>query len=590
MRFRFARSACLFAAALVLGTAAAPAWAQADGGSRQVIIRTTSPADAGPPSVRIVPPAPEKEETPTRVIIKRPAPPPTPVEVERPPEDDRATTAAADAGVLDAGAGVDVPLAPPQEELPPAFTATYHGQVSPLEFRATAKNRTAQERAKEATAALEGALDHNEGGRYEVTVRIESDAAIVRVDEKVVASYYEVDARLEGLPLETFAAHVGTELSSFVPTQRTRRAIQLFALHVFLSVFALVIAFVAFREIRKLFDRWDDTLDERRTELTPISLLRIPVISGEALGGALAFGLTIGRYFAYIAVVGAAFATVLSQFETTRPLLRRIGKWSAQPIVDGVDAIVSALPGLLLAGFLLLGLRGVLRVLNILLDGVARKQIVWRFLPPARVPVFRTLAPPALTLALLPLCFAAAFHQWGTPLETLALAAAGMVLVGAIPLMCSYVVGAVVLWTQGLAPGDWIQIGDHAGEVTQINLGEIRIVPGKGGTVSIPTLNLLFKPLTRLRQPPALAFTVSVERDRPATELIAAVRETVRAKEDEAEVECISINERALVLQVKASSVRSGIQETLLITLSEAAEAGAFRLLASAPLREPSAR
>jgi hypothetical protein len=164
------------------------------------------------------------------------------------------------------------------------------------------------------------------------------------------------------------------------------------------------------------------------------------------------------------------------------------------------------------------------------------------------------------------------------------------VLIGAIPLMCSYVVGAVVLWTQGLTLGEWIQLGEYAGEVTQISLGEIRVVPGKGGTIAIPTLYLLFKPLTRLREPPALAFTVSVERDRPATELISAVRETVRAKESEAEVECISINERALVLQVRASSVRSGIQEALLITLSEAAEAGAFRLLASAPLRESTTR
>ena len=64
--------------------------------------------------------------------------------------------------------------------------------------------------------------------------------------------------------------------------------------------------------------------------------------------------LTIGRYLAYFACVAAAVATVLGQFETTRPLLKRLGKLSTQPVVDGLEAIVSALPGLLLALLLIL--------------------------------------------------------------------------------------------------------------------------------------------------------------------------------------------------------------------------------------------
>ncbi len=603
---------CLSALFVALALAC-PAFAQ-DGGGPPAGDRATSeggdaedapaPVPARTPAPTTTAPTPTPTPAPSPAPTPEPAPPPVaapppaepPAAGERPParqpkpkpaaeepEDEGAETVGDEAQ----GGEPDAESAEPEPEAPPpGHAATYHEQPSPLVFRVPARGRAPELRAKAATQALTEALDesasHAENGEEaEVPapeVLIEGDRAVVRIGANVIATLYPEDARAEGMTFERYAPHMRSRLEAFVDAQLQRKTFQLFFLHLFLSVLFGVIGFLTLRGLRSTFDRWDAEMDDRRGSFKPISILRIPVFSGEALASALAFGLAVGRVSAYVATVIATVVAVLSQFEFTRPLLRRVVSWSAGPVLDAVEAIVTAVPGLILAALLIVAVRAGLRVLNILLDGVQSRRLTWQRLPPERVPVFRFSATAGAVILVAPLLVAAAFGRWGTPLETLALAGGVAVIVAAVPIMASYIIGVVTLWRAVVRPGDWVQVGQVSGEVTRLGFAELHLVPESGGTISIPMLYLLFQPLRRLKQSPEVSFEITVARDRPAKELIAALKAAVVAVESDAKVELVDICHAWIKARVSAPAVREGVRQQIMVAVSDAVDRQEFAL------------
>lgn len=467
-----------------------------------------------------------------------------------------------------------------EQDPPPGHAALYHEQPSPLVFRRPARGRSPEARAKAATAALTDALDESSDDKElpEAQVVIEDGRALVRVGEHIVTTLYPEDASAEGMTLERYAAHIETRLDTFIPAQLRRKAFQLFFLHAFLSVLFGVIGFLTLRGLKNAFNRWDEELDERRGSFKPISVLRIPVFSGEALASGLAFGLAVGRVTAYVATVIATAVAVLSQFEFTRPLLRRIVSWGAGPVLNAVEAVVTAVPGLILAAGLVVAVRAALRVLNVLLDGVASKRLKWQRLPPERVPVFRFGATVAAVVVIAPLLVAAVFGRWGTPLETLALSGGLAVIVAAIPLLASYIIGVFTLWRDIVRPGDWVQVGSVSGEVTRLSVAEVHLVPETGGTIAVPMIYLLFHPLRRLRTSPEVSFEVTVARDRPAKELIAALKKAVVVVESDARVELVDLCRAWIKARISAPAVREGVRQSLMMAVADAVDRHEFEL------------
>ena len=192
-------------------------------------------------------------------------------------------------------------------------------------------------------------------------------------------------------------------------TSCERRTIAELFKSIFFSVFGLVCGFLALRALRRLFDRLDGMLDDRRGTLQPVVFFRIPVFSGEAVGGAFALAVSIGRIVAYVVAAVATFVLVMSQFELTRPFVKRLANWALEPVLGGLEALITSIPGLLLAAILILLLRGGLRVLNLLLDGVQHKRVKWKRLPPEKVPPFRLIATTVLIVLVAPGIVAAVF-------------------------------------------------------------------------------------------------------------------------------------------------------------------------------------
>ena len=514
-------------------------------------------------------PPPERKKPSRRRRARHPVP-----EEEDEPEPDAGPPAPDGGGRPDAA--VALPAAHAEEAPVPI---TYHEEVA-FTIAVGRGKQDARGRARDISRSLSAAIEADKPDRPDAAtaaVQVKDGLMVVRVRGYQVALLYPEDATAAGYPsLETYAENISGTLQDFVPSQIRRGSLQQTVLHLFLSVFIGLVAVVVLRQLRAVFDRADEALADRKGHFAPLTILRVPVLSGEAVFGALAFLLDVGRWMATAVTSLLAVAAIMSQFAATRPKLREGVAWGLQLLLNGVQKLGSAVPQVILAMALVLALHGALRVAHVLLDGVKNRRIDWNQLPPERVPLFRRMMSVLVVLLAAPLVVAAAFGGFGSPIEKLALGASGVGLLGAVPTVANWLVGLVIMWRGTLAPGDWVDLGGHHGEVTRLSFSEICLVPEDGGTIHVPMLRLLFHPMRRM---PSVEATVRVlvVRDKPAKEVLEAVRKAV-AKVAGARVEVISAQDGVMELLVRAPSDLRSTRQDVWLALCDAADREEVRL------------
>jgi small-conductance mechanosensitive channel len=567
------------------------------GVSRASTVDTKPPADGGPSQSRADPAKrdagvndsaakPAALDAGSIADAKEPARPdldvkaPMPTVVDADPTDSQLVREGVTTHRADAGAPSATEAAPPPVGVP----VTYHGTTAPLVFHLPVATRSAVERARRATRALEAVLDDEISADEAdlIRVSIENELAVVRIKDTLIAEFTLADAQHAALSLEQLAERTESDLRAFVPSQIRRRALQFFVLHIFISVFVVVIGVLAVRTLRSAFDKWDAAFDDKRGSLEPITVFRIPVVSSAALGGALTFGLFFGRIISYVASVIAVVATVFSQFDTTRPLLERLFRFTSAPILRGFEAVIGALPGLVLALLLVLGTLGLLRVASRLLDGVAESKIRWRRVPPERVPVARIGVAWIAFLLALPLVIAAAFGRFGTPIESIALLFTASLALAAVPLLASSAAGLFVLWTRFVRPGDWITCGAITGEVTSLSMNEIRLVPADGGSASLAPLAVLFSPIVRHTRPPSTRIALTLKRDSNAEALLTRLADAMRTIDTALSVEFVGVDGTRVLVEIEIPRTQSSLRTKILLTVVALAEKGDIVLFDSA--------
>lgn len=489
-----------------------------------------------------------------------------------------------DAGPMEAVS--TTPDAPaPSEEGPsttlPREMALVRERPTPLGFRISVGGRDARARADAAGAALRAALDAPAvEGAPVARVRVEGDAALVEVRGRAVATITRGDAAAEAATIETYAALLETRLISFVNEELERSSYQSLALRIFLSVVFVLLALFTLRALRGAFERWEKSVETSAPE--PLTVLGMPFLSSDARRGLVAVALVAGRVLSSIAVLVVLFGAILGQFDATRPLLARAGATAVAPVLRGADALVSAVPGILLAITLVVATRALLRFAELLLDGVAQGRVSASWLGPARVAPARALVRTGGVLVMAPLVAAAAFGQFGSPFEHLSVVAAGCVCLACVPPLASAAAGFVVLWRGGLAHGDWIEIGSVRGEVTSVRLLDVVVAAESGDTVSVPMLTLAVVPLRR-RPIGHATLVVEVKRDRPVLELEQALLRAACEVAANGAVDLVDVRGNALRVALRVGPNAAGGRGALVRAVALAAERGEFALVDDSP-------
>lgn len=490
---------------------------------------------------------------------------------------------AVDAGVVAAtppptSIAVPVPLSSP----PPAaakgggvFPVIVEDLPTPIAFSASSQGKPPRARAADASAAFAAALTAEAvPGARPAQVVLRDTVAVVKVRGRVVGTLTAADAEAAGAPsLAAWAEELETRLVDYVTTWERRHSLQSLAFHIFFSVTLIVLAVLTLRGLNRAMARADAAIEDRAAAIKPLVLLNVPVLSSDAARGLLATSLVLGRVVGFVVVVLATVGGVLVQFDTTRPLLESVLAAGVRPVVRGFEATAAAVPGLVLAAVLVVMLRGGLRFLRLLLDGVAAGRVRGGFVRPRRVPVTRVVATVVIVVLALPLIIAAAFGRFGTPFETMALVAGGVILIATLPILASAAVGVTLVWRGTLAEGDWVEVDGQVGEVSSIGLTEIIVVPARGGTVAVPMLVLALRPLRRLAKQPEFEHLVRIERIEKATVLIERLTAIARSVDADGGAEIIDADaETALVrlfVPLGKSDAHNALSRALLNAVDE---------------------
>lgn len=379
---------------------------------------------------------------------------------------------------------------------------------------------------------------------------------------------------------QDYADFLQGTLQAFVSNEVEKLRVQRLALRFFLSIFFALLGFILFRQIHNLFNRAENAIDERRDSFRPISFLSETLISGQTVGGILAFSLVIGRILAYLFVVITTIIAILGQFRLTRELMTQFFSDLVSQIFTGLQSLIESIPGILLGIFLITVLYVSIRLLDLFLRGLSSGKVSWGILSRNRLPVVKFWGFLGLFIALAPLIVAAFFGRFHTPWEQIFLFAAATLLLASIPLLASIVVGSYVLWQSKINLGQWIEVGSTRGEVAAISLFEITLIPEEGGRLHIPMLSLLFKPCFERKDSPHLELKVSIKR----RDSLAATLELLRQKlptDLKVDVSCVAINHSSLILALRSDKFQSGLREKLLIALADAQDSGDILLTES---------
>jgi hypothetical protein len=384
------------------------------------------------------------------------------------------------------------------------WPVTFNEQVA-FVLHVPLKSKSGPERAQDARRALKVAIESSEKKSPEAPLvdyeKVE-DEVVLHVRGYAVATLTAEDAVAAGArDLDAYAEELTTSLKDFVPRQREKIRIQDFFMHFFLSVFFALMGFLILRQIQKIFDRFDHVIDEKKDSFGSISMMSETFLTGETIGGMVALGLTIGRFLAYGVTIITAVAAVFSQYALTRNLLLNSLGAGARQFFQGFENLVALIPSFLLAVVLIIIFQACLKALGLYSKGVQAERIRWRLVPPHRVRVFRIFLSLLLVLIFAPLILGALFGKFDTPFMTLFLLFSAVVALSLLPFLFNWSVGMMTIWKYNLKPGDWIQVGKVRGEIAQIELDEISVVPEGGGSIRLPMVRLAFEALHRQPAP-----------------------------------------------------------------------------------------
>jgi small-conductance mechanosensitive channel len=398
---------------------------------------------------------------------------------------------------------------------PPADDVVRLREEQVLTLRAARAGDSAAVRARRASEALSRALDESQGAT--ATVQVRGDTAAIQIGRVTVLELGPEDVAAEGaVGLESLANSHASRLDRALASERRRASIASWVFDLSMLVFSGLIVFLLLGKLGDLDRRIGAWLRARPGHVPAVSLHGVELVSGNALGSALAVAVRIGRYLLALAVAYGWVVFALSLFPLTRGAGLQLGRVVVAPAGQILARIGGALPvavGAVLAGALLWLL---LRAVRLFFGSVARGETHVSWIPPdLAVPLGGLLR---LGLVVVAAVFAAPLLT-GSDQGTFAhvgTAALIAVALAAAPALASIAAGLPRLLRRTYRPGEPVELGRSRGVVRSVDLLHVELEDAEGARLIVPHLVGLVAPTRLAGRPRPVRFDLAVD---PAQDL-----------------------------------------------------------------------
>jgi small-conductance mechanosensitive channel len=395
-------------------------------------------------------------------------------------------------------------------------------------LHAARAGQSAQDRARAAGRAIEGALDDPD----QPTTRVEQQSggsAVIFIGRTPVVALGDDDAAAAGgdVALPVYAASVASRIDGAVRAERKRSAIANSVFSFSLLVFSALLTFLLLRRVGDLSGRARMWVREHPERIPALRLGRIEVVRPVAVRGAVSVALALGHRVAQFAIAYSWLIFALSRFEATRAYTDRLAGFVLVPLSALIGRVGAALPLVVVTAVAALALGVAVRFVGLFFVGVARGQTHLAWLAPDLAEPTSVLVRAGMVLASIVL---AAPLITGT--DDGALSRAGVVALVAIGLACTPVLacaaaGVPAVFGRRIKPGDFVEAGGRSGIVRDVSLLELVLEDPVGCEVRVPQLLGLWHPTRVLGGAPLETLELTLDpRERPA-KVHAALAEAV---------------------------------------------------------------
>lgn len=369
------------------------------------------------------------------------------------------------------------------------------GDAVVFTLRGPLAGRTPEQRASAATKALRQVLAASPDS---VKVEPEKGLFVVYVGAVPIVEIDDDDARLaNAASTKVHADSVAAAVKGALQAEQKRSAVSSTIFSVSLAVFFAFLTLFLLRKVRELAGRADVWLEQNPERVPAIRLRTIEVLHPAAVRSALALAVGVARWVGQLGLVYGWLIAALSLFEATRGLTERLTGFFLVPLGNFTTRFATSLPIVAILLIAALATAILLRVVGLFFEGVSQGTTALGWLPAdlAR-PTSLLIRIGMLVLALVFVAPVITGDAEG------ALARAGFVAViafglSATPVLATSIVGAGVVFGRRIRVGEWTEVGNRVGRVTEVTLFETVLEDEEANEVRVPHLALLWHP-TRL--------------------------------------------------------------------------------------------
>jgi gamma-glutamylcyclotransferase (GGCT)/AIG2-like uncharacterized protein YtfP len=429
--------------------------------------------------------------------------------------------------------------------------------------------RTAEERARAASQALQKVIEGNEPPA--VRIDEQNEAAAIYVGDRLIIQLGRDDALAAGdVSLRVHAESVASKIRDGLHVEEKRVSLLKTGITLVVVLISGILALFLLKRVGRLVRTTRTWLHEQSDRVPALRVQSIYVVRPSTLR-LLVSGMV--RILVLLLQIGIAYGWLLFAlyiFEPTREYTGRLTELVTNPLSGFSTKVGSSLPVLVIATTSIAALVILLRFVGAFFDSAARGETAIGWVPPDLVGTTSLVIRFAIVVLFLIVAVPFITGSEDAALSRIGLVAVFALGLAATPMLASMCLGLFVVYGRGLTVGDFASFGPHSGRIDAITLLDVRLRDDYGCELRVPHLLSLFHPtrvLGKARPVSALISVASSVAQPALRELLAGVASTVGT---EPQLEILSIDAAGACYRVTVRSEQPAAEQRLYFALVDA--------------------
>lgn len=329
----------------------------------------------------------------------------------------------------------------------------------------------AGERSKEIAKRIEAIAADRTLPPASLRVVAGEESADIVAGDRPVMRVFDADAVIEGVPRQVHAEVIRSRIGKAIVSYREDRSPRLLLLHTAYALGATLGFVLLLWGLRRAFGKLDLIVERRlRRRVKALETHTHAVIQAGQVWSAIRALLKGLRVFLAAVAVFLYLHFVLDLYPWTRPIARRLLEIFINPLRVMSEELLAALPGLVFIAVLILLVRVLLKLIRLFFAGIDQGTITLpSFDRDWALPTFKIIRLLIVIFAIM-VAYPYIPGSDSTAFKGLSIFLGFLVSLGSTSFIANLLAGYTMIYRRAYKVGDFIQVNDFTGEVTETPL------------------------------------------------------------------------------------------------------------------------